>query len=124
WAIPPRDEMVITIRHPRPVRLAFYRATDEGKAVVVSIRPAMIVDGLSFTERIHIGSGFFGKHGRGITFSPEGLPTGFDFSTTSETAGAGGALGGIPANIATSLETANKITDQWNTSRNKDRELE
>lgn len=119
YSIPPDDRMKVKIRFPRPVVLGFYKKNGEGKAQFESLRPAMVVDGASRVESIEVNAGWFGKHSGGITFSADGIPTGFDFGNSSEAVGAITALAALPAGVATSLETAAKISDQLDGLRNK-----
>lgn len=110
-SVPQRDDDMLAYRFPRSVTLRFYKRVGDD-AVLQNTRAALVVDGLCPTETIEVSSGFFSENKSAITFSEDGIPTGFDFGRGSEAAGFATAVGGIPSSVASGLETGKKITDQ------------
>lgn len=116
--IPADGRMRVVVRRMRPVLLDFYEVDTNDRAKSTAQRPAMILDRLCPTETIEVSSGVFGKNSRGITFSSEGVPTGFDYGSGSAAAAAATSLAGIPATVAGALETLGKINTAVDALRN------
>ena len=105
-----RDSKHVVVRDPRPATLQFYERSDTDAATLVREEPALVVDGTSHEQWIAADRAVFGKHARGLTFTSDGLLTGVDHGTSSELAGAAGALSAMPGGFATALETVGKLS--------------
>ena len=85
--------------------------------MLLSSRPALILDRRCPHLVINLSASIFGKKARELTFSKEGIMTGFSMQATS---GAGALLdvaAGLPASVASALEQSTNIATRIGTLR-------
>ena len=121
--IPAPASRSIVARLPRSVNLRTFIRQANGKAALKSSRPVMVLDELCDHFELDVNAGLFGEGKGSMVFSSDGVLTKVESATKSSAASAVAALGTVPATVASSLETANKIADQVNTLREKPNEF-
>jgi hypothetical protein len=117
------DKNQVVTREPRWVTLKVYERDGKRRALKNEKRYA-VVDGKCNHRTFELRSSFLSRKSSKVTFSTNGIATGFASGSTSAVAAAAEALGQIPAQFSAGLKTAGEITDSVHALKNKALDIE